>query len=59
MFGWAQHVMENFRVDLEYLKKYYLIIRFFTNNLRKKRFEVQLSELWTVDRGLSTIIRSF
>lgn len=37
----------------------YLIIRFFTTNREKKRFEVQLGELWTVDLGLSTIIRGF
>jgi hypothetical protein len=36
-----------------------LIIRFFPTNQRKKRFDVQLGELWTVDRGQSTIIRSF
>ncbi len=38
-----------------------LIIRFFTTSQRKKRIDVQLDELWTVDlvcRGLSTIIRS-
>jgi hypothetical protein len=48
-----------------------LIIHFFTTNREKKGFEVQLDELWTVDRlwaeahglsvgrGLSTIIRGF
>ncbi len=41
-----------------------LIIRFFTTSQRKKRIDVQLDELWTVDlglpadRGLSTIMRS-
>ena len=40
-------------------KSVILIIRFFTTNQRKKRFEVQLGEQWTVDCGLSTIIRSF
>ncbi len=35
-----------------------LIIRFFTTSQRKKRIDVQLDELWTVDYGLSTIIRS-
>ena len=38
----------------------YLILRFLTTPLaREKRFEVQLGELWTVDCGLSTIIRSY
>jgi hypothetical protein len=32
-----------------------MIIRFFTTN--QKKFEDQLSELWTVDSGLLTIIR--
>jgi hypothetical protein len=35
-----------------------LIFRFFTTNLINKRFKVQLGVLSTVDRGLSTIIRS-
>ncbi len=35
-----------------------LIIRFFTTSQRKKRIDVQLDELWTVDCGLSTIILS-
>jgi hypothetical protein len=35
-----------------------LIIRFFTTSQRKKRIDVQLDELWTVDCGLSTIMRS-
>jgi hypothetical protein len=35
-----------------------LIIRFFTTSQRKKRIDVKLDELWTVDCGLSTIIRS-
>jgi hypothetical protein len=44
----------------KYLPKTVLlfIILFFTTSQRKK-FEVQLSELWTVDCGLSTIIRRF
>jgi hypothetical protein len=29
-----------------------LITRYYTTNQRKKRFEVQLGELWTVDCGL-------
>ena len=42
----------------------FLIIRFFSTSQRKKRIDVKLDELWTVDlglpadRGLSTIIRS-
>jgi len=34
-----------------------MIIRYFTTNKKKIRLEDQLSEPWTVDSGLWTIIR--